>query len=386
MTNRKANYDLLRVFAMLGIILFHHFGNYTPNYFVELTDGFTPNQYFYDFINNTPYLPGSVSLVSLLMDFCYCHFGSGGNYIFMLLTGYFLFDRTISVPANVQKVGKLLFALLFYGILLTIINYIILKCFYPFSCYPTYRPLFRLPNWLSGKNMWYVQAYGLFILVILPLLKLFEGKLTQKSHFSLAVSLVFIRFLAYSEYLPNLWLNTRMMDFIMWYYVGGYFSKYRVKISKKQLITFICIYCVSFFAYEYYWRYTCSVEYEPTEYSYIEVMSPFVCCFIFAILGFFFFDYLQIKNGTLSKTLRKLSSATIGIYIFHFNVITMSFLLANSFCWHIWSRKGYFLFSIIDSIILFIVGFMVDIIRQHLYKHAERYIKDHFCRPAKTTS
>ena len=37
-----------------------------------------------------------------------------------------------------------------------------------------YRPIFTLPNWLSSSNMWYLQAYGCFILVILPILKLFD--------------------------------------------------------------------------------------------------------------------------------------------------------------------------------------------------------------------
>ena len=81
MAKRKANYDLLRIIAMLGIIMFHHFGSRTPNRFVELSSGFTNSTYFYDFINN---VPGKVSSVSLLMDFCYGHLGNGGNLVFML--------------------------------------------------------------------------------------------------------------------------------------------------------------------------------------------------------------------------------------------------------------------------------------------------------------
>ena len=174
MAKRKANYDLLRIIAMLGIIMFHHFGSRTPNRFVELSSGFTNSTYFYDFINN---VPGKVSSVSLLMDFCYGHLGNGGNLVFMLLTGYFLFGRKITFPKRVRSAGKVLYAILFYGIVLTLINAALLKFAYPFDCFKGYLPLFTLPNWLSGDNMWYLQAYGIFILVILPLLKLFEEKL-----------------------------------------------------------------------------------------------------------------------------------------------------------------------------------------------------------------
>ena len=41
MGQRRANIDLLRVFAMFGIVMYHHFGMTVPNHFVELRNGFT---------------------------------------------------------------------------------------------------------------------------------------------------------------------------------------------------------------------------------------------------------------------------------------------------------------------------------------------------------
>ena len=62
-----------------------------------------------------------------------------------------------------------------------LIHWFILARFYPISDYSSYNTIFKLPNWLSGENLWYLQAYGCFILVILPILKLFERKLTRKN-------------------------------------------------------------------------------------------------------------------------------------------------------------------------------------------------------------
>ena len=81
MSKRKSNIDLLRLIAIFGIVMYHHYGSKVPTNFVQLPEGFTNDSYFYDLVNN---FQGGVSKTSLLMDFCYWHFGTGGNLIFML--------------------------------------------------------------------------------------------------------------------------------------------------------------------------------------------------------------------------------------------------------------------------------------------------------------
>ena len=373
MQKRKTSFDLLRIIAMYGIIIFHHFGNKTLNHIVELSGGFSSDTYFYDFVNNMFLPSGHVSKASLLMDFCYGHFGSGGNYIFMLITGYFLFERDISFHKRVHSVSRILYAILFHGIVLTLINYFLLVKYYPFSSYASFRPLFTLPNWLSGENMWYLQAYGCFILVILPILKLFEKKLTQQSHLCLVLSLVFLRFLAYTKYFPNLWISTQILDFIIFYYLGGYISKYNFNIKLKGLFIFLLSYLFIYFVYEYYWRYACSIMYEPSQYSYIKVMQPYICCLIYAVVCFLIFERMKVP-GFLSNTISAISDKTIGIYIFHYNFINISFIIADYLGWDNWSRKGYFAFAIVDSAVLFATGFFIDSVRKWSYKHIEQKV------------
>lgn len=375
MAKRKNSLDFLRVLAILGIIMFHHFGNRTPNHFIELAEGFTNETYFYDFINN---IPGRVSVISLVMDFCYGHFGNGGNLIFMLITGYFLFDRKISFSKRTQTVGKILYAIVFYGIVLTIWNIIVLRFFIPFDCYPEYHPIFLLPNWISGENMWYLQAYGIFILAIVPVLKLFENKMTQKRHICLAASLLFIHFLDYQKYLPNIVVSLRILNFIMCYYVGGYFAKYPIHISRKKLAVSFGLYTIFYFLYEYYWRYANAVSYTPSQYSFISVVQPFLCCVIYSVLLFLIFVKTDLPPCRFSTLLSKLSSSTIGIYIFHYNMISISFIMANTFWWNNWSRKGYFFFAVIDSLLLLVIGYFIDRIRIHSYAHFETHIKSLF--------
>lgn len=375
MEKRNTNFDLLKILAMLGIVLFHHFGTTTPNHFVELADGFSGTTYFYDFLNNTN---GHVTKISLVMDFCYSHLGEGGNFIFMIITGYFLFGRSISFPKRIRKAAGVLYAILFYGIVHTVIHIFMLKYYYPLDSDSTFRPLFSLPNWLGGETLWYLQAFGCFILFVLPLLKLFENKLTQKTHLCLALALLFVPFLAYEKYFPNLLLSKRILQFITFYYVGGYFSKYRVKISSKILIPLGFSYILLFFAYDYYWRFSHTAVYKPSEYSYTYAISPFICCSLYALLLFLIFNNIKVP-GLLAKPVKTLSVSTIGIYCFHYYTISFSFIIADSLGWHHWSGKGFFFFSVMDTLLLFAIGVLLDLVRQYTYKRIEKLASKILC-------
>ena len=371
MEKRKTNFDLLRIFATFGIIVFHHFGNRALGFIAGLPEGFAENAYFYDAVNNMPMAGSNVSKLSLLMDLCYGHFGNGGNFIFMLITGYFLFGRDVTFPKRVRITARVLYAILFHGIVLTVINLVLLTTLYPFSSYETFHPLFTLPNWFSGSNLWYLQAYGCFILVVLPLLKLFEKRLTRKVHLCLVCSLTFLLFLAHETYFTNLWLSIRIVQFILFYFMGGYIAKYCVTVRPKTLLLIAGAYLAAYFLYEYYWRYSCAVMYEPSEYSYVNLRQPFVCCLIYAALCFLAFDHVRVP-GSLSKIVRSVSDKTIGVYILHFNLITISFLLGDYLGWHDWTRKGYFLFVLLDSVVLFIAGVLIDSVRKWTYTRIER--------------
>ena len=256
------------------------------------------------------------------MDFCYGHLGNGSNLIFMLITGYFLFGREITCYKRIRTIENLLFAVLLHGIISTGINFVALKTFYPIETNDAFRPLFTLPNWFSGENLWYLQAYGMFILFVIPLLKTFEKHLTRYRHRCLMLTILFARFLAFSKYLPNLWLSSRIIDFIMCYYIGGYISKYGFPVSITKLLFVLISYLIVFFLYDCYWRYTCSIIYSPIDYSYIDVTQPLLFCLCFALLFFLIFDKIDINSYKLSRITSTLSSTTIGIYIFHYYMVS----------------------------------------------------------------
>ena len=346
-----------------------------PAHFITLPAEYAPGtNYYYDVINN---ISGSVSRLALVMDFCYGHFGDGGNLIFMTITGYFLFGRKISFSRRIRTAANILYAILFHGIVLTIIYFVLLvKCF-PFSSYKSYRPIFNLPNWFSGESLWYLQLYGLFILIFLPILKSFENKLTQKNHLCLVLTLIFINFLSYRKYIPDVWLSSKLENFIMCYYMGGYISRYKVRISSKKLALYTLIYFAAYFIYEYSWRYSCATSYnKPLEYSYLDVMQPFVCALIFAVLCFMIAVNIKVPSGILSKTVGNISTSTIGIYIFHYNCISLSYIIADTFWWHDWSQKGYFIFVILNSLLLMIAGYVIDLFRRLTYKRFETALDD----------
>lgn len=369
MNRMKTNVSILKCLTMYGIILFHHFSTRIPNRFIKLTDGFKYESYYYDYINN---IRGAVSKVSLIMDFLYGHLGNGGNLIFMFITGYFLFGRKIPYSKRIHTVGKVLFALFFNGVILTFIYYFMFKFFYPSSFNETFRPLFQFPNWISGENQWYLQAYGIFILFVLPVLKLFEPLLNRKTHLYLFLTFVFMKFLAYTVYLPYWLISDKLVDFVMCYYGGGYIANYKNNINWEKISILFCIYIAIFFWYDTYWRSTCSILFAPSEYSYIDVVSPFICCLTYSFLLFLIFVNINVEFhpplAFIGTAFDKLASSTMDVYIFQSKIISLSFTLAETFWWNNWSRKGFLVFSMIDSVIIFSIGFLISLVRQKAYK------------------
>lgn len=357
---KKSNFELLRIFAMLGVVIFHHFGNKALCSFVELPEGFSGSSYFYDVVNNCT---NSFDLRTLLLDFCYGHLGDGGNFLFMLITGYFMFGKPLNYEKNIKSVKKLLLLTAFWGCMLTLVYGVAIKCFYPIGGVKAFKPIFQLPNWLSGSNMWYFQAYGIFLLLVIPVLKRFEEKIDQKSHRQLIAVLVCLFFLDFNKFLPNIWLSVRILEFIACYYIGGYISKYSVSVSWKKLWLTLISYMAVYFAYEYYWRMGMRKMHDPSEYTYTSVMSPFVCCLIFAVIVFLMFSKLDFSSPVINH----IASATPGIYIFHLNVISLSFAFANTYWWKNWSIGGYLAFVMIDSILLFLIGYLVETIRMKIF-------------------
>ena len=376
---RNASIDILRVLAMIGIIVFHHFGPKIANSFIQLPPGFTNESSYYDIINNAS---GYIQKTSLISDFCYAHFGYGCNYIFMLVTGFFLFGKHSSFQKRTNTAVKVVFALVFYGIVLTLISLAMLVIVRPqIDTMPT-TPLLELPNWLSGSNMWYLQAYGVFILVVLPLLKLFEDKLTKEVHASICIGLVCIHLFNYRAFLPALPLADTIIFFIMCYYIGGYVRKYDLRLSLKQLILLLVLYSAAYLGYDYYWRYSNMILFSPHEYSYVKAMlpmQPFICTITFAFLCFSIATKIRIKpSEKLSKALGSLSSSTIGIYIFHMGIIHYAFIVANWLWWHDWSTKGFLCFVILDTLLLFIASYAIELLRKRLMN----WLYSKFERPA----
>lgn len=364
---RQSNYELLRILAMFGIVLYHHFGNKTPNGFIDLPMGFTQENYFYDIVNNTSFF----DFKTLILDFCYGHFGQGGNLIFMLITGYFLFGKELNFSKRVKSVYKILFITAFWGCLLTIITTLIVKFLYPLGGAPLFKPVFNFLSWFSSSNMWYFQAYGIFILVIIPILKYFEPRIDKKTHISIIAMFIALFFLDYAQYLPNIWLSSKILQFVLCYYIGGYVSKYSIQFSLKKLLSVLVIYIMLFFAYEYYWRASMRKMYEPFEYSYISVMEPFISSLIFSVLVFLIFSKINFK----SRIINCIASTTPGIYVFHYVLIDETFAIANTYWWNDWSLGGYCKFILIDSILLFVIGYILDSVRKWLFSVLEKRLK-----------
>lgn len=214
---RESNIEVLRCVAMIMIVFCH-----------LRVHGFKILSY-----DNEPSLN-----ILILKSFNWL--GTIGNFIFMLITGYFI-SQNSSKPKKILKLWGQIF---FYSVILGSISFLChletsslnsgyvlskmtlfdyLRCFFPF---------------LSCHN-WYASAYILFLLFV-PFLCQFEETLARDVHKKLCIILIIV-----GGFIPNLYgfsagfTPSCIYAFVMMFFIAKYIKKYNPRIfsdAKKDLI------------------------------------------------------------------------------------------------------------------------------------------------------
>jgi len=160
------------------------------------------------------------------------------------------------------------------------------------------------------------------------------------------------------------------------YFIGGYIRIYNIKCldSKKNsvitsIITFVLMIlsivlinkCSNYFT-----------RIGVTKASYFWTPNN-ILMLILSVSFFMFFTKLKIKNN---KVINKIASTTLGIYLLHDGVI-------KKWVWKNWFKSNIYIYSsnwyihlFISTILIFAMGFVIDIIRQFIEKHIVKKFVD----------
>lgn len=294
-TQRKSNFELLRILCML-MILASHFALYTPFEFATTT----------------------ITINRLWMQFLQIGGHIGVN-AFVLISGYFL----VNVPdIKRNKIWKLWSQLIFYSLSIYIIFLIAgLKEFSWLTLLASILPV-------TFNKWWFASTYFVMYLFT-PYINVLLNKLSKQMYQKMLI-LMFVCWSVIPTFTTSTFESNNLIWFICLYSAGGYIRLWMegTKISNKKcfggaaLLTVLTLGTVIIFdvlgmRYDFFAQHA--------TYFYWMQRLPIVLIAILLFVG--------VKNTEISyrKTINVVASATFGVYLIHENRWVRSYLWETVF-------------------------------------------------------
>lgn len=338
---RQANFELLRIVAMIMIIVLHYLGK---GYII------VPYRENASVINHAGWLIEAFCIVCVN---CY-----------VLITGYFMAEsgwkqgRIVSLMAQV----------LFYSILMPVIMLCTgMIAWADLSVYNWVNYIFPFQT----EHYWFATHY-LVLYLFIPLLAAGVQKLEQKT--LQAIIVILLLFFSVGKTMIPFHLALDMNGYHYgWFFclflVAAYIRKYGIpwlEEGKRGLIVYVVM-CIGIWAVSAF----CGMVERKTGSTYYYANMSYSYNYFLVFAGsvglFYVFMNLHIKEGKAAYLIRKLAPYTFGIYLFHNHS-----LIADK--WMLWlgieKVRGTWLFiphMIGCVLIVYLVGTIVDFARAYLF-------------------
>ena len=347
-TERKSNYELLRIVSMFFIVTFH---TICHGQALSLCENSTLK-----FILNI------IVLITLV------HVNS-----YIMVTGYFQSNSKFKQSNVWALINSNLFYRIVILIILSITGYVTMNSL----------EIFKETFIINFTEYWFVRVY-----LILYCISPFLNKLIQNLEKSEFKKLLFIVFIIFSV-LPFISNNQiisndgfTLSQFIFMYLLGAYLRIYplkesyifkRVNVNKFRII---CIFGFFFCVFQNYLLTNTSISILGTNSIIDEIASNFIngnlsysnpIIILQTIFYFSLFSTINIK----SKFVNKIASLSLGVYLFHDNQ-----LIKNNFRIYQFLKIGIgpiysvkYIFHIFVAIVcIFVFGIIIEFIRQQIFK------------------
>lgn len=295
---RLSNFELLRIVAMLGIVIYHlvlHHIDY--------------NRFALDLPEVGPQF-GHLEVIQVFYSL-----GQIGNTLFILITGYFLIEKPV---VNLQRPGiKLLNRSYMAALILLGIAYLGSRYQLPFSSESN--PNMALTGW------WFVGYYLFVIILAKFVLNDFLQKLSKRDYLTFIFVLVLLlSFFEVFKVLQNLKIENLVIGIVV-YAIGGFIKLYnpfqglRLLTIFLVIASFILIQVIEFKVnYSVLLRIFHSNPPRVSHFSetpFVNVLWSLSVIYLIVSLAIFeLFRRLPLRNCWV---INQLSSATFTVYLFH---------------------------------------------------------------------
>lgn len=361
---RQANFELLRIIAMMMVIVLHYIVKGHVSQKLSVDSSFTNHLWW------------------LIQGFC-----NVAVNVYVLISGYFLVESKWKVSKLITLICQVLFYSILAGILMFVVGKIAsvasgLGALYEQAGMST---SFGLSYWLSVilpieyEHYWFATAY-IVMYILSPVLAIAVKQLSQKELGAIIIAL--LCFFSIPKSINPYLIPTDSYGydfgwFICLFLIAGYIRQYGIKLLNNKgrailvyvgsvLVTFVVCaitgaLCRATGKLEYYMDMTYT-------YNYIFVLISSVALFCA-------WTFVSLPEGKFADVVCKVASYTFGVYLFHENVglrLVWPYLLGvhkvNSFGMQI-------LHMILCVVVIFVLGCVVDALRKFVFGLITRCIK-----------
>lgn len=347
---RQSNFELMRIISMISIVMYHSIIYGGP------LEKVSPTVY---------------SVLQFIIILGFVHVNS-----FVLVTGYFQYDKKFKWQKFFSLLGQMWFYKVFFVILFCLLGLSTL------SGVELFREL--LP---FEQSYWFVSRYAILYLLS-PFLNILISHLSQKQHRNCLIVLIiafcFIPFITMDRTIMNNGFN--IGNFIVLYLVGAYLKKYPLKDNwhfkrfshnKTQCILLCSMIFVSLLNFGLF---MIGRSLSHANNSFIQYFAEMLVLRIplysnplmvlQSILYFLWFETLQLKNIKINKV----ATLMFGVYLFHENV----FMKQHIYQWTrldvsipmTWKQTFARLFFTV--VVIMIVGCIFEWLRQKLFEFVRK--------------
>ncbi len=343
---RQANFELLRIIAMLMVITLHYLtkGNVTVKLSV---DGSLYNHVLW-----------------LLEAFCNVSVN-----VYVLISGYFLVES----KWHSTKLIELIAQVLFYSILIPVIMMAVGQI--PFGSFSIYHWInVILP--IQMEHYWFATAY-VVLYILAPVLAL-GVKQMGKKQLEIMIILLLLFFSITKSLNPTLVPTDNYgYDFgwfICLFMTAGYIRLYGISMIKnaKQGFVWYILFSVLTFAICATTGYLGRIRGVLTYYMDMTYSYNYIFVYLASVALFVAITFVKIPDGAFSKLVCKVAPYTFGVYLLHENVAVRdlwpSWLSVSRF----YHTPMIFIHLIGSVLLIFIIGIAVDFVRVKIFNLFKR--------------
>lgn len=335
---RKSNLELLRIFSMILIVTSHYIAYGATN------------------IADTTF-SGQKILAQCM------NLGSFGNWLFLLISGYFLVNASFSL----KKLIMLMLEVFTYSIV-----FLLIQIGFGGLASVSIKEIIISIMPIAHGQYWFISAYVLMYL-LLPFLNLLVNAMNQRLHLQLVALIGLIWIILPTFIVANTFCFNMILPILVFFiaaYIKMYPNKYFASIKLNAMIagSSFFLYCLSVVVMNLLGQKINVLSERSLYFGSNYSILVFLCA-----VG----TFLVFKNWNMkySKTINYISFSTLSVYLIHENVFVRDFVWKVLFNNAAYYSTNYFILHLILSVsVVFITCIAIDkmriaVIEKSLWKY-----------------